>query len=47
MKIIVAADKNWAIGREGELLFPYSGRFEIFQKRRPREKTVVMGREDS
>ncbi len=31
MKIIVATDKNWAIGREGETL-PYSGRFEIFQR---------------
>ena len=28
MNIIVAADKNWGIGRNNELLGKYSGRYE-------------------
>ena len=43
MKIIVAADKNWAIGREGELLCHIPGDLKYF-KEKTTGKTVVMGR---
>ena len=43
MKIIVAADKNWAIGREGELLCHIPGDLKYF-KEKTTGKIVVMGR---
>lgn len=43
MKLILAADKNWAIGYEGGLLCHLSGDLKYF-KERTQGKTVVMGR---
>ena len=43
MKIIVAADKNWAIGREGELLCHIPGDLK-YVKEKTTGKIVVMGR---
>ena len=43
MKLILAADENWAIGREGGLLCHLSGDLKYF-KERTMGKTVVMGR---
>lgn len=43
MKLIVAADKNWAIGREGNLLCHLPGDLKYF-KEKTVGKTVVMGR---
>lgn len=43
MKLILAADKNWAIGNKGGLLCHLSGDLKYF-KERTTGKTVVMGR---
>ena len=43
MKLIVAADKNWGIGRNGKLLCHISGDLKYF-KEKTMGKTVVMGR---
>ncbi len=43
MKLILAADENWAIGRDGGLLCHIPGDLKYF-KERTRGKTVVMGR---
>ena len=43
MKLILAADKNWAIGNQGGLLCHLSGDLKYF-KQRTTGKTVVMGR---
>lgn len=43
MKLIVAADKNWAIGNEGNLLCHLPGDLKYF-KEKTIGKTVVMGR---
>ncbi len=43
MKLIVAADKNWAIGRDNDLLCHLPGDLKYF-KERTTGKTVVMGR---
>lgn len=43
MKLILAADRNWAIGYEGGLLCHISGDLKYF-KERTKGKTVVMGR---
>lgn len=43
MKLIVAADKNWAIGNEGKLLCHLPGDLKYF-KEKTTGKTVVMGR---
>ncbi len=43
MKLIVVADKNWAIGNEGKLLCHLPGDLKYF-KERTTGKIVVMGR---
>lgn len=43
MKLILAADKNWAIGNKGELLCHLPGDLKFF-KEKTTGKTVVMGR---
>jgi len=43
MKLILATDKNWAIGYQGGLLCHISGDLKYF-KERTKGKTVVMGR---
>lgn len=43
MKLILAADQNWAIGNQGGLLCHLSGDLKYF-KERTTGKTVVMGR---
>lgn len=43
MKLILAADENWAIGNKGDLLCHLSGDLKYF-KERTLGKTVVMGR---
>ena len=43
MKLILAADENWAIGKNGDLLCHLSGDLKYFKKR-TLDKTVVMGR---
>ncbi|MEF9922738.1 MAG: dihydrofolate reductase [Anaerovoracaceae bacterium] len=43
MKLILAADKNWAIGKDGDLLLHISGDLKYF-KERTLDKVVVMGR---
>ncbi len=43
MNIIVNVDKNWAIGRNGALLFPIAADLQNF-KRLTLHKVVVMGR---
>lgn len=43
MKLILAADENWAIGKGGDLLCHLSGDLKYF-KERTIGKTVVMGR---
>lgn len=43
MKLILAADENWAIGNHGDLLCHLSGDLKYF-KERTLGKTVVMGR---
>lgn len=43
MKLIVAVDKNWGIGREGKLLFHIPADLKFF-KEKTLAKTVVMGR---
>ena len=43
MKLIVAADKNWAIGKDNDLLCNLPGDLKYF-KERTTGKTVVMGR---
>ncbi len=43
MKLILAADENWAIGRDGGLLCHIPGDLKYF-KQRTTGKTVVMGR---
>lgn len=43
MKLILAADKNWAIGKDGGLLCHLPGDLKFF-KEKTQGKTVVMGR---
>ena len=43
MKLIVAVDKNWAIGKDNDLLCHLPGDLKYF-KERTTGKTVVMGR---
>ena len=43
MKLIVNADKNWAIGRGGDLLFPIPEDMKFFRET-TKGKTVIMGR---
>lgn len=43
MKLILAADENWAIGKDGGLLCHIPGDLKYF-KERTRGKVVVMGR---
>lgn len=43
MKLILATDENWAIGKDGGLLCHIPGDLKYF-KERTRGKTVVMGR---
>lgn len=43
MKLILAADENWAIGRDGKLLCYIPGDLKYF-KERTKGKAVVMGR---
>lgn len=43
MKLIVNADKNWAIGRGGELLFHIPEDMKFFRET-TRGRTVIMGR---
>ncbi|MDO4395946.1 MAG: dihydrofolate reductase [Clostridia bacterium] len=43
MKLILAADKNWAIGNKGRLLCHLPGDLKFF-KEKTTGKTVVMGR---
>lgn len=43
MKLIVAADKNWGIGKEGNLLCHLPGDLKYF-KEKTMGKTVAMGR---
>lgn len=43
MKLIVAVDKNWAIGNDGKLLCHLPGDLKYF-KQKTTGKTVVMGR---
>lgn len=43
MKLIVAADRNWAIGKDGGLLCHLPGDLKYF-KEKTMGKTVVMGR---
>ena len=43
MELIAAADKNWAIGRDGKLLCHLPGELKYF-KEKTTGKTVVMGR---
>ncbi len=43
MKLILAADENWAIGKNGGLLCHIPGDLKYF-KERTKGKTVVMGR---
>ena len=43
MKLIVAADKNWAIGKDNDLLCHLPGDLKYF-KEKTTGKTVVMGR---
>ncbi len=43
MNMIVAADKNWGIGKDGQLLTHLSGDLKYF-KERTMGKAVVMGR---
>lgn len=43
MKLIVNADKNWAIGRGGELLFPIPQDMKFFRET-TKGRTVIMGR---
>jgi dihydrofolate reductase len=43
MKLIVAVDKNWGIGKDGQLLCYLSGDLKYF-KEKTLGKTVVMGR---
>ena len=43
MELIAAADKNWAIGRDGKLLCHLPGDLKYF-KEKTTGKTVVMGR---
>ena len=43
MKLILAADENWAIGNKGKLLCHISGDLKYF-KEKTQGKTVVMGR---
>lgn len=43
MNLILAADKNWAIGNKGELLCHIPGDLKFF-KENTQGKTVVMGR---
>ncbi|MGN0733552.1 MAG: dihydrofolate reductase [Emergencia sp.] len=43
MKLILAADRNWAIGKDGDLLCHLSGDLKYF-KEKTVGKTVIMGR---
>lgn len=43
MKLIVNADKNWAIGRGGGLIFPIPEDMKFFRET-TKGKTVIMGR---
>ena len=43
MQLILAADKNWAIGKDGDLLVSLPGDMKFF-RRTTSGKTVVMGR---
>lgn len=43
MKLIVNADKNWAIGRGGDLIFPIPEDMKFFRET-TKGKTVIMGR---
>lgn len=43
MKLILAADRNWAIGKDGNLLCHLPGDLKFF-KEKTMGKTVVMGR---
>ena len=43
MELIAAADKTWAIGRDGKLLCHLPGELKYF-KEKTTGKTVVMGR---
>ncbi len=43
MKMIVAADRNWGIGKDGRLLAHLSGDLRYF-KERTLGKTIIMGR---
>ena len=43
MKLILAADEKWGIGRDGGLLCSIPGDLQYFRNR-TKEKTVIMGR---
>lgn len=43
MKLILAADRNWAIGKDGDLLCHLPGEMKYF-KEKTVGKTVIMGR---
>ena len=43
MKLILAADRNWAIGKDGDLLCHLPGDLKYF-KEKTVGKTVIMGR---
>ena len=43
MKLILAADRNWAIGKDGDLLCHLPGELKYF-KEKTVGKTVIMGR---
>lgn len=43
MKLIVNADKNWAIGKGGDLIFPIPEDMKFFRET-TKGKTVIMGR---
>mgnify|MGYP000991234344 FL=1 len=43
MNLIIAVDKNWGIGKDGDLLCHLPGDLEYFKKM-TLDKTVIMGR---
>lgn len=46
MNLIVAADKNWGIGKDNQTSGEHPFRYEIFPVRKPMGKVVVMGRKN-